>query len=406
MSIMCIIASHNWNGCKCERCGKLRNESHKWVDHKCSICGKQANATDETALLIKGIERGNLPAVISALSGKADPNATDTQGVSILSRAIDNGLIDIAKELVRAGADVNHMVNDLTLLMSAALMAKPDIVHLLISSGANIDQKRSDGCTAFMAAAELPYNINDPKALLVVDKDDIPKRSEVIRAILAAKGNINAKNNEGMTALFFASRSAHQNAVELLISAGADLNSKTNKGMTPLIGAAINGHNGVVKSLQKSGADLNAADANGFTALMYAAAFGHEVVARVLIEAGADRNVSINNTITALALATQKGHAGIINMLTAPSVSQEDSSSTKMGRVELLEAALSYAMKGDFAMASGELQKSPDSRYGDAITVFNNLARIAPGNPSHPYADAQISLLKEQLDWAKTLASH
>lgn len=401
-----MIASHNWNGCKCERCGKLRNESHKWVDHKCSICGKYAEATDETALLIRGVEGGNLPDVISALYGKADANTTGTQGVPILFWAIEKELIDIAKELIRAGANVNLMVNDLTLLMTAALMAKPEIAQLLISANANIDQKRSDGCTALMAAAELPYNINDPKAVLVVDKDDILKRSEVIQALIAAKCDVNAKNNEGMTALFFAARSAHHSAVELLIASSADLNAKTNKGMTPLIGAAINGHSNIVGILHKAGADLNATDANGFTALMYAAGYGHEKVARVLIESGADRSISINSSITALALATQKGHAEIVELLTIPLSSKADSSSAKSNRIELLEAALSCAMKGDFTMASTELQKSPDSRYGDAITVFNNLSRIAPGNPNHPYAAAQISLLKEQLEWAKTLAAH
>jgi hypothetical protein len=38
--------SHKWNGCKCERCGNIRDENHKFVgipnkcEEKCSICGK------------------------------------------------------------------------------------------------------------------------------------------------------------------------------------------------------------------------------------------------------------------------------------------------------------------------------------------------------------------------------
>ncbi len=34
----CIF--HKWNGCKCSKCGKVRDEGHKWNGCKCSICGK------------------------------------------------------------------------------------------------------------------------------------------------------------------------------------------------------------------------------------------------------------------------------------------------------------------------------------------------------------------------------
>jgi hypothetical protein len=33
---------HKWNGCKCEKCGKIRNEGHNWnlCEGECSVCGK------------------------------------------------------------------------------------------------------------------------------------------------------------------------------------------------------------------------------------------------------------------------------------------------------------------------------------------------------------------------------
>jgi len=46
MSLKCLFG-HQWNGCKCERCGETRDEGHKWslLDgfciEKCSICGKE-----------------------------------------------------------------------------------------------------------------------------------------------------------------------------------------------------------------------------------------------------------------------------------------------------------------------------------------------------------------------------
>ena len=34
----CLI--HKWDGCKCTRCGKVRDEQHNWSGCKCTVCGK------------------------------------------------------------------------------------------------------------------------------------------------------------------------------------------------------------------------------------------------------------------------------------------------------------------------------------------------------------------------------
>ncbi len=30
MKWRCLFGRHNWNGCRCERCGKTRDEQHDW----------------------------------------------------------------------------------------------------------------------------------------------------------------------------------------------------------------------------------------------------------------------------------------------------------------------------------------------------------------------------------------
>ena len=35
--------SHIWDGCKCKRCGKIRNEQHDWDGCKCKRCGRSCN---------------------------------------------------------------------------------------------------------------------------------------------------------------------------------------------------------------------------------------------------------------------------------------------------------------------------------------------------------------------------
>ena len=39
MGLKCLFG-HKWDGCKCERCGKLRDEQHDWEGCKCKRCGK------------------------------------------------------------------------------------------------------------------------------------------------------------------------------------------------------------------------------------------------------------------------------------------------------------------------------------------------------------------------------
>ena len=37
---MGCLLGHKWNGCKCSKCGKLRDEAHDWNGCICKICGK------------------------------------------------------------------------------------------------------------------------------------------------------------------------------------------------------------------------------------------------------------------------------------------------------------------------------------------------------------------------------
>ena len=43
MNLKCLFGMHAWNACKCERCGKVRDEEHDWSENRgpCEICGKK-----------------------------------------------------------------------------------------------------------------------------------------------------------------------------------------------------------------------------------------------------------------------------------------------------------------------------------------------------------------------------
>ena len=68
-------------------------------------------------------------------------------------------------------------------------------------------------------------------------------------------------------------KSGDARKIEEAIMNGANVNAKDNEGWTALIWAAIRGHIEVVEVLLKHGADVNAKNNNGRTALFWARFF-------------------------------------------------------------------------------------------------------------------------------------
>jgi tetratricopeptide (TPR) repeat protein len=76
--------------------------------------------------------------------------------------------------------------------------------------------------------------------------------------LLKSKGvSIDARAEDGSTALIVASNTGRADAVKVLLSLGANPNARANNGWTPLLGAADEGYQEVVKLLLEGGADPN-----------------------------------------------------------------------------------------------------------------------------------------------------
>ena len=91
-----------------------------------------------------------------------------------------------------------------------------------------------------------------------------------IEAAIKNGANVNAKYNDGMTALMLAARYGHAEIAELLLKYGANVNAKEYDGSTALIWAAINGQTETAGLLLKYGAEVNARNNKGWTALRWA----------------------------------------------------------------------------------------------------------------------------------------
>jgi hypothetical protein len=145
---------------------------------------------------------------------------------------------------------------------------------------------------------------------------------QMVRALLDAGAEINARSNYGWTALMRLNEDATEELVWDLIAAGAKVNLRDKGGDTALIVAASRSQPEVVRALLNAGAKVNAKNKEGETALMKAAAEGKLESVKLLIAFGAEINRKNNNGETALKLAEDGEHQTVVEQLEAYSASK------------------------------------------------------------------------------------
>jgi ankyrin repeat protein len=162
-------------------------------------------------------------------------------------------------------------------------------VRALMSKHADVNARSEDGSTALLWAAHW----ND---------------LEMAKVLVAAGADANAANDLRMTPLSRACTNRSAGLVDLLLNAKADPNTPIGTGETPLMTCARSGAADAVRALLVRGADVNAKEpTQNQTALMWAAAGRHPNVVQALIEAQADLRAHTKTGFTALHFAARVG---------------------------------------------------------------------------------------------------
>jgi ankyrin repeat protein len=115
------------------------------------------------------------------------------------------------------------------------------------------------------------------------------KRGEIETILLAENIDIDARDQEGMTAFIWAARRGQKKAIDMLLFRKPDLNIdvRDENGWTPLIWAARRGHKSIVRLLLNNGANPNLKDIYGWSAMIWAIGKGYFRIFRLLKKAGA-----------------------------------------------------------------------------------------------------------------------
>jgi len=232
-------------------------------------------APDGTTALHWAAYRGDADIVDVLLRSGARVDAATRLGVTPLTLACRHGSAAVIEQLLKAGADPNTLMGEgETALMTAAQAGSAAGVKVLLAHGANVNaRERTEGQTALMWAAAR-NRVGAIRALLEGGADPTVRSARRPRAaeLVAAIDRGNRGNQyyvpfvDGFSALTFAAREGHIDAVRALLDGGAGPDAVLSNGMSALVVAIKNAHWELAGLLLDRGADPNAA-AQGWAAL-------------------------------------------------------------------------------------------------------------------------------------------
>ena len=122
----------------------------------------------------------------------------------------------------------------------------------------------------------------------------LPARTMRLPSLLSLRqgADVNAREEDGTTALAWAASHSNVAIAEVLLNKGANPDLTNELGIGPLSLAISNGSSALVKLLLSKGANPNVARENGETPLMTAARLGQVETMRLLLSRGANANAA------------------------------------------------------------------------------------------------------------------
>ena len=215
----------------------------------------------------------NLKTLEELVHKGADINARDRFGrTTLMLMIIERNLrlsIEERRELVKAfkdkGADFNIIDNEgWSALFWATYYIDFIVWKELVDQGADVHAKNKKDQTLLMIASS-PYKRWMPGHGNYLYPYEKQKQFEMMNILIEKEVDVNAKDNEGWTALIYAVYKGDLNVVEFYLDNGADMNVQDINGNTALMVARQKPK--IMKAIIKKGADVSIKNNRGQTAL-------------------------------------------------------------------------------------------------------------------------------------------
>ncbi|XP_048250936.1 putative ankyrin repeat protein RF_0381 [Haliotis rufescens] len=241
------------------------------------------------------------PAMITASMGhkdifdllqeeRADLTQVDEDGNNILHKACEGGNIELVSYVLTKNiVDINskNMLGT-TSAMEAAVGGHKEVLHLLMSTGADLTPVDDEGSDILHIA----FSSTD---------------RETVKFILTHSiVNINGSDNGGMTPALLSAEMGYRDVFNLVVRKGADLSSVDVDGGNIIQKACVGGNLDIVKyllTLNSIVQHINRRGESGWTPVMFAASLGYKDVFDLLVKKGADLTLRNKDRDTILHLA-------------------------------------------------------------------------------------------------------
>lgn len=252
--------------------------------------------------LISALRRERVVRAMELIRQGADLSVRSQDGDTALYTALAFLCYPVVAPLLEAGADPNVPNADGSYPIHVAAeyggAEGPRLMEALLLHGAQIDARDEEGATAIFLAGKSAC-------------------AETVHTLQRYGADVSDRNNQMDTALTFACCWGDTERAAMLLDAGIDLNAQDDCGMNALHWAAKGGHAGTVALLVGRGALLNVADRSGYTALMYAAGHGSRRCVECLLDAGADPAARDGDGRSALEFARLYAGRDLVEALSA-----------------------------------------------------------------------------------------
>ncbi|WP_395461032.1 ankyrin repeat domain-containing protein [Wolbachia endosymbiont (group B) of Ablattaria laevigata] len=270
------------------------NEVKDLINQKANINAKDMYGW---TLLHFAASRDKLSVVEFLFNNNANINAKDVYGNTPLHVAAQySSSLEIVKFLLDKDiSGINNITNNGWTPLHVAIQGnKLNTVELLLGRGADIEVRDIYNQTSLDLATRKGYldiagilkQVQlDRKLLTIVESGGFNEA----KGLIAQGANIDTNDKNGNTLLYSAAEIGDLDRIKFLLDNGANIETKNGEYQaTPLHGAVLNERLNVVKLLLNRGANVNAEDKDNWTPLHYAADTNSLDIVKVLVDAHAN----------------------------------------------------------------------------------------------------------------------
>lgn len=188
-------------------------------------------------------------------------------------------------------------------LLSAAAGNEAAAVQKLLAQGVDIEARDDNGRSALLLATQR-------------------NAVEAARILIDAGANVNAMDDISDSPFLYAGAEGRLEILRLTLASDADLASVNRYGGTALIPAAHHGHIETVRELLETEIDVDHINNLGWTALLEAIILGdggptYIEIVRLLVDAGADVSIADKGKVSPLSHALEASYSEIADLLRA-----------------------------------------------------------------------------------------